>query len=49
MIQKLVAFSDSIEKWTNFLIDFGFIKGGIGEALRPPPPQISTNSKARVS
>ena len=37
MSHKLVAFSDSIEKWTNFIINFGFIKGGIGGALRAPP------------
>ena len=30
MTHKLVAFSDSIEKWANFIINFGFIKGGIG-------------------
>ena len=30
MSHILVAFSDSIKKLTNFIINFGFIKGGIG-------------------
>ena len=44
MSHKLVAFSDSIEKWTNFTINFGFIKGCIGGGLSPPP-HVNNNFK----
>ena len=40
MSQKLVAFSDSVEKWNNFIINFRFIKGDIGGALSAPPLRV---------